>query len=81
MKPRGRSRALLPETRVIALSMYDEADKKEKMYRAGAESYVLKTLRPRSCSPPFGGGSGWPCVTEEKRKPAHTAWQYIEGGS
>ena len=33
----------LPKTRVIALSMYDEADKKERMYQAGAESYVLKT--------------------------------------
>jgi PAS domain S-box-containing protein len=33
----------LPKTRVIALSMYEEADMVEKMYRAGAESYVLKT--------------------------------------
>ena len=33
----------MPETRVIALSMYDEADKKERMYQAGAESYLLKT--------------------------------------
>ncbi len=33
----------LPQTRVIALSMYDEADKKERMYEAGAETYVLKT--------------------------------------
>jgi DNA-binding NarL/FixJ family response regulator len=33
----------LPETRVIALSMYDQAEKIEAMYRAGAESYVLKT--------------------------------------
>ncbi len=33
----------MPETRVIALSMFDEAEKKERMYRAGAESYVLKT--------------------------------------
>jgi two-component system invasion response regulator UvrY len=36
-------KTLLPRTRVIALSMYDEADKKERMYQAGAESYVLKT--------------------------------------
>jgi PAS domain S-box-containing protein len=34
----------LPETRVIALSMYDEADKKEKMFQAGAEGYILKTI-------------------------------------
>ena len=34
----------LPETRVIALSMYDEADKKERMFEAGAEGYILKTV-------------------------------------
>jgi len=33
----------LPHTRVIALSMYEEAEMKEMMFRAGAESYVLKT--------------------------------------
>ncbi len=33
----------LPQTRVIALSMYDEPGKIETMYRVGAESYVLKT--------------------------------------
>jgi len=33
----------LPNTRVIALSMYDEADKKERMFTAGAEGYILKT--------------------------------------
>ena len=33
----------LPQTRVIALSMYDEPEKMERMHRAGAESYVLKT--------------------------------------
>ena len=36
-------KAHLPKMRVIALSMYDEPDKMETMYRAGAESYVLKT--------------------------------------
>jgi PAS domain S-box-containing protein len=36
-------KALLPKTRVIALSMYDEAAKREMMYQAGAEGYVLKT--------------------------------------
>jgi CheY-like chemotaxis protein len=34
----------LPKTRVIALSMYDEADKKEGMFQAGAEDYILKTV-------------------------------------
>ena len=33
----------LPETRVIALSMYEETDTKTAMHEAGAESYVLKT--------------------------------------
>jgi PAS domain S-box-containing protein len=33
----------LPKTRVIALSMYEEADAVERMRRAGAERYVLKT--------------------------------------
>ena len=36
-------KALRPETRVIALSMYDEPEKMRMMQRAGAESYVLKT--------------------------------------
>ncbi len=33
----------LPGTRVVALSMYDEADLIEKMRQAGAEGYILKT--------------------------------------
>jgi PAS domain S-box-containing protein len=33
----------LPQTRVIALSMHDEPDMVEKMRRAGAEGYILKT--------------------------------------
>ncbi len=37
-------KTLLPQTRVIALSMYDEAEKKEKMFEAGAEGYILKTI-------------------------------------
>jgi len=36
-------KAYLPGTRVIGLSMYDQPDKRETMYRAGAEGYVLKT--------------------------------------
>ena len=36
-------KTLLPKTRVIALSMYDESEKMEMMYQAGAEGYVLKT--------------------------------------
>jgi PAS domain S-box-containing protein len=33
----------LPQTRIIALSMWEQSEVREKMYRAGAESYVLKT--------------------------------------
>jgi PAS domain S-box-containing protein len=33
----------LPKIRVIALSTYNEPETMEKMYQAGAESYVLKT--------------------------------------
>jgi PAS domain S-box-containing protein len=36
-------KACLPQTRVIAISMYDQPEKMEAMYRAGAERYVLKT--------------------------------------
>jgi PAS domain S-box-containing protein len=36
-------RAHLPQTRIVALSMYEEADLVERMRRAGAETYVLKT--------------------------------------
>jgi DNA-binding NarL/FixJ family response regulator len=32
-----------PETRVIALSMFEDSEMIQKMQRAGAESYVLKT--------------------------------------
>ena len=33
----------LPQTRIVALSMYDEIGMIDRMHRAGAESYVLKT--------------------------------------
>jgi CheY-like chemotaxis protein len=36
----------LPQTRVVALSTYNEPEKMERMYRAGAEGYVLKTASP-----------------------------------
>ena len=32
-----------PEMRIIALSMFEDREMIQKMYRAGAESYVLKT--------------------------------------
>ncbi len=36
-------KAHLPQTRVIALSMYDDPERIETMYQAGAEGYVRKT--------------------------------------
>jgi PAS domain S-box-containing protein len=36
-------KAHLPQMRIVALSMYNEPEAMENMYRAGAESYVLKT--------------------------------------
>ncbi len=37
-----------PETRVIALSMFEDNEMVQKMFRAGAESYVLKTAPSES---------------------------------
>ncbi len=36
-------RSQWPQIRVIALSMWEEAEVRERMHQAGAESYVLKT--------------------------------------
>jgi len=33
----------LPQTRIVALSMYEEAGAVERMHKAGAKSYILKT--------------------------------------
>jgi DNA-binding NarL/FixJ family response regulator len=41
-----RIKEQLPRTRVIALSTYKEPEVIERMYRAGAETYVLKTASP-----------------------------------
>jgi DNA-binding NarL/FixJ family response regulator len=34
---------LNPEARIIALSMFEDNEMVQKMFRAGAESYILKT--------------------------------------
>jgi DNA-binding NarL/FixJ family response regulator len=39
-------KAHLPKTRIIALSTHNEPETIEKMYKAGAEGYVLKTASP-----------------------------------
>ncbi len=36
-------KTLAPDTRIVALSMFEDNEVVEKMYQAGAESYVLKT--------------------------------------
>ena len=36
-------KGLVPQIRVVALSMFEEPDVRERMHQAGAESYVLKT--------------------------------------
>ena len=36
-------RKLMPDTRVIALSMFEESETMQRMFQAGAERYVLKT--------------------------------------
>lgn len=38
-----RIKARRPQTRVVALSMYDEPEMMERMHQAGAERYVVKT--------------------------------------
>ncbi len=35
---------ILPETRVIALSMFEDDEMMQKMFGAGADSYILKTF-------------------------------------
>ncbi len=37
-------KGLLPEIRIVALSMYEEPETIERMYQAGAESFLLKTV-------------------------------------
>lgn len=36
-------KTLNPDTRIIALSMFEDSEMIQKMYQAGAETYVLKT--------------------------------------
>lgn len=38
-----RIKEVLPNTRVIALSMFEENEMIQRMFKAGAENYVLKT--------------------------------------
>jgi PAS domain S-box-containing protein len=48
----------LPQTRIIALSMYEEADLVERMYRAGAARYILKTAPSHELLAAIRGQSG-----------------------
>jgi hypothetical protein len=47
-------------TRVIALSMHDEPERMETRYRAGAESYVLKTAPSQELLAAIRGGGRSP---------------------
>jgi NarL family two-component system response regulator LiaR len=51
-------KAHLPEVRIVALSMYDEADKIEMMCRAGADDYVLKTASANELLAAIRGRTG-----------------------
>jgi CheY-like chemotaxis protein len=54
----------LPRTRVIALSMHEEAKMAEKMHQAGAESYVLKTAPSEELLAAIRGKGTDPCETK-----------------
>ena len=52
----------LPRTRIVALSMFAEPEVRERMYQAGAESYVLKTAPSEELLAAIRGtepDSGW----------------------
>jgi hypothetical protein len=64
----------LPSTRVIALSMYDEADKKQSMCEAGAESYSLKTVSADPLLAAIRARGAKLVVDHRGRRPAGPAW-------
>ena len=47
----------LPQTRIISLSMFEDPELREKMYHAGAENYVLKTVPFEELLAAIRGGS------------------------
>jgi PAS domain S-box-containing protein len=51
----------LPQTRIVALSMREEPEVREKMCAAGAESYVLKTAPYKELLAAIRGRSEIPC--------------------
>jgi NarL family two-component system response regulator LiaR len=50
----------LPQTRVVVLSMREEPEARERMYEAGAQSYVLKTAPYRELLAAIRGESQAP---------------------
>ncbi len=52
-----RIKRRLPEIRIIALSMFEEAPVAEKMRKAGAEAYLLKTSPVEELLAAIRGGS------------------------
>jgi DNA-binding NarL/FixJ family response regulator len=57
----------LPQTRIVAFSMREDAEVRERMCQAGAESYVLKTAPYKELLAALRGNSqthsGIPCET------------------
>lgn len=51
-------KGLVPQIRVVALSMFEEPDVMERMHQAGAEGYVLKTAPSQELLAAIRGGSG-----------------------
>jgi len=49
-----------PETRIIALSMFEDSEMIQKMFRAGAENYVLKTAPSQSLLDAIRNKTGTP---------------------
>jgi PAS domain S-box-containing protein len=51
-----RIKERLPEIRIVALSMYEDAETIERMHQAGADSYVLKTAPSEELLAAIRGG-------------------------
>ena len=71
----------LPRTRVIALSMHEEAEMVEKMCQAGAESYVLKTAPSEELLAAIRGKETDSCAARPGAQPSRRARSHRRPGS
>lgn len=62
-----RIKSRSPQIRVVALSMFEDTEVREKMCQAGAESYVLKTAPAEELVAAIRGQRGNP---QEETHPA-----------